>query len=299
MTFKQFNRIIEIRTKLISISSFFCGSTFAAVQTGSWSWVRFFLMGTAVLAVDMGTTGFNSFFDFINGTDTKQYNLEHDKVLVHEGVSPKTALIISVSLFAAACVLGIVLAWMTSWYILLAGAVSMAVGFAYTGGPLPISRTPLGELFAGGFLGTLLFSLSYYIQALQLSIQVIAASIPFLMLIAMILTVNNTCDRKADAASGRRTLSILAGLQKSRIILAVQGLSAYGIFFVLIITGIYPFYVLPFSVLSLPFALREFLMMDARGYSLETKGASMGSVSKIFLLFSTAVLLGFVLEILA
>ncbi len=298
MTLTQFNRIVEIRTKVISMGTFLCGSTFAAVMTGSFSWIRFVLMGCAVLLVDMGTTGFNSYFDYLNGTDNRHLNLERDKVLVHEGVSPHLALVISLGLFGAAALLGLVLAWMTSWTILVAGAASMGVGFFYTGGPRPISRTPFGELFAGGFLGTLLFSLSYYIQASTFSIRIFAASLPFWILIGMILTVNNTCDLDADRQAGRRTLSILAGLKGSILILKAELASAYIISFALVILEIYPFWVLPFLILSLMLAFREWTVLETRGLTLATKGASMGSISLIFTSFSLSLLLGLLLTLL-
>ncbi|MGE0075943.1 MAG: prenyltransferase, partial [Sphaerochaetaceae bacterium] len=80
MTITQFNRIVEIRTKIISMGTFLSASLFAAVATGTWSWPRFVVMAFAVLLVDMGTTGFNSYFDFTSGTDKAEYNHERDKV---------------------------------------------------------------------------------------------------------------------------------------------------------------------------------------------------------------------------
>ncbi|HLW21854.1 MAG TPA: prenyltransferase, partial [Sphaerochaetaceae bacterium] len=88
MTLTQFNRIVEIRTKIISMGTFLSGSIYAGAVTGLWSWDRFLVMLFAVLFVDMGTTGFNSYFDFVSGTDRAELNFERDKVLVHEGVAP-------------------------------------------------------------------------------------------------------------------------------------------------------------------------------------------------------------------
>jgi len=64
-------------------------------------------------------------------------------------------------------ILGLILGYLTSFYLVLIGSFCMGVGFIYTGGPYPISRTPLGELFAGGFLGTVLFLISFYVQSLS------------------------------------------------------------------------------------------------------------------------------------
>ena len=279
MKFVQFNRIVEIRTKIISMGTFLSGSLFALATTQSWSWPRFLVMLLAVLFVDMGTTGFNSYFDFINGTDRAQYNLEKDKVLVHEGVSPSLALLISVTLFILAAILGLLLAHWTSYWLIPIGGVSMMVGFLYTGGPYPISRTPFGELFAGGFLGSLLFVLSYYVQTLTFKWSAIVVSLPLLLLIGEILMVNNSCDRIADEIAGRRTLAILLGEQKSVIASRSILLGALLIQLLLPLLGLIPMVTLPFTIGGALLALPIWIKMEKRGFSLETKGISMGGIS--------------------
>lgn len=294
MTITQFNRIVEIRTKVISMGTFLCGSLYAAVVTGRWSWSRFVVMAFAVLFVDMGTTGFNSYFDYISGTDKAELNFERDKVLVHEGVNAKLALFISLGLFGAAGILGIILAWWTSFYLVVVGGICMVVGFVYTGGPYPISRTPFGELFAGGFLGTVLFGISYYVQSLSVDWRSIIVSLPLLILIGMILTVNNTCDRKADTIAGRKTLSIvlsertIGNLMRSMVIISFLLPIMYALVEWL------PLATIPCMIIAFIPAWQTFRQMDKRGFSLETKGPSMGSVSQIFLLYCLAFLAGMV-----
>ncbi|MFA7225949.1 MAG: prenyltransferase [Sphaerochaetaceae bacterium] len=297
MKFTQFNRIVEIRTKIISMGTFLTGSLFALATTQSWSWSRFLVMLLAVLFVDMGTTGFNSYFDFINGTDRAQYNLEKDKVLVHEGVSPSLALLISVTLFILAAILGLLLAHWTSYWLIPIGGVSMMVGFLYTGGPYPISRTPFGELFAGGFLGSLLFVLSYYVQTLTFKWSAIVVSLPLLLLIGEILMVNNSCDHMADKIAGRRTLAILLGEQKSVIASRSILLGALLIQLLLPLLGLIPMVTLPFTIGGALLALPIWIKMEKRGFSLETKGISMGGISKIYLIhclfFGVALLISY------
>jgi 1,4-dihydroxy-2-naphthoate octaprenyltransferase len=255
------------------------------------------VMLLAVLFVDMGTTGFNSYFDFINGTDRAQYNLEKDKVLVHEGVSPSLALLISVTLFILAAILGLLLAHWTSYWLIPIGGVSMMVGFLYTGGPYPISRTPFGELFAGGFLGSLLFVLSYYVQTLTFKWSAIVVSLPLLLLIGEILMVNNSCDHMADKIAGRRTLAILLGEQKSVIASRSILLGALLIQLLLPLLGLIPMVTLPFTIGGALLALPIWIKMEKRGFSLETKGISMGGISKIYLIhclfFGVALLISY------
>lgn len=274
------------------MTTFLCGSVYALYDTGLWSWTTFIMMGLAVLFVDMGTTGFNSYYDYISGTDNQIYNLERDKVLVHENVPPNTALAISLTLFALAGILGLVLASRTSWWLIVAGGACMVVGYTYTGGPFPISRTPFGEVFAGGFLGTVLFTLSYFVLTKTVNIGAVAASIPLTLLIAKILSVNNTCDRIADEIAGRKTMVILLGADKAKFLLMGELAAAYACACLLIFLNILPWHTGPLLVIAAVFSVRKFQAMLRRGFSLETKGPSMNDVSQLFLAAGASLCIG-------
>ncbi|AEV28039.1 1,4-dihydroxy-2-naphthoate octaprenyltransferase [Sphaerochaeta pleomorpha str. Grapes] len=292
MNTKQFCNIVEIRTKSISMVTFLCGSIYAYFATGLWSWKIGLLMALSVLFVDMGTTGFNTYFDFLNGTDRAKTNKEKDKVLVHEGIEPISALLVSLGLFMLSGVLGLFLAYYTSWKLLVVGFVCMVVGFTYTGGPFPISRTPFGEVFAGGFLGSVLFMLSYYVQTKSIDRQVFLVSMPFLFLVALILTINNTCDFASDKNSGRKTLSIVLGKKKSLWLPYLEFGIAFLLATILLVKGIYPLWVLPFLFIAFMLSLREMKMLYARGFSPETKSVSMASIAKLYVLFGLAFFFG-------
>ena len=97
------------------------------------------------------------------------------------------------------------------WPILLIGLLSIAAGWGYTGGPLPIAYTPLGELFCviffglGGVVGT------YFLSTGQISFPAIVAGLAIGSLVAAVLLVNNHRDVVSDARVGRRTLPIVVG----------------------------------------------------------------------------------------
>lgn len=288
MNLRQFFAIVEIRTKIVSVSTYILASLYVIYRTGRLDPLRAVLMFIATVLVDMGTTGFNTYFDFRRGVDNAEYNREEVKVVVHEGVPWGWALLTSAALFAAAIPFGIVLTVLAGWPVVAAGLFCMMIGYLYTGGPYPISRTPLGELFAGGTLGTVLFLLVWFIQAGRPDSAVLLVSLPSTLAIAAILTVNNTCDIIGDRAAGRRTFSILLGSAGGEVL----GIVLVAAAFILLgatgpmglLAGWSPFAVLPFGAL----AAREFSVMHRRGYSHETKGSSMGSISKIFILFSAA-----------
>ena len=75
--FVDFLKIVDIRTKIVSVSSLLVGSAWAlAVAPERFSWALFGLMAAATLLIDMGTTGFNSHFDFVTGVDTRESDQE-------------------------------------------------------------------------------------------------------------------------------------------------------------------------------------------------------------------------------
>ena len=295
MNFIQFLRIVEIRTKIISMGTFVSGTLFALYTEGRLSLGIVALMAFATLFVDMGTTGFNTYFDYRNGTDREDTNCEDDKVLVYQGVSPLLALLVSLLLFSLAGVLGLVLAYLTSWKLLVVGGLCMLVGFAYTGGPYPISRTPFGELFAGFFLGTTLFLISFFVQTGTVTKEALLASLPALVLVGMILSVNNSCDRISDAKAGRKTLTIILGTWGTYFLLALEALLVIALSLLLSVLGVYPLILLIDLVPFFLFGSYEFRAMKKRGFSNQTKQDNMGSISRIYLVFSICFSLGLLL----
>jgi 1,4-dihydroxy-2-naphthoate octaprenyltransferase len=293
MTLRDFFAVVEIRTKVVSLSSFTLGTLYALWSAGRFSAVRAVLMLAATLAVDMGTTAWNTYFDYLRGTDDPRFNREDDKVLVHGGVAPGTAFVASAGLFGLAVVLGLALSVLAGWWIAAAGAVCMLAGFLYNAGPLPISRTPFGEVFAGGFLGTALFLIAWGVQALPAptpgaaqAAAALLASMPSFLFIASILTVNNTCDIEGDRASGRRTLSILLGRGTGEILVYLFGFLACGGLVVLAFFRILPWSAGAAGLLTAAFAAAEYRRMYRRGFSHGSKGPSMKSIVRIFSVYS-------------
>lgn len=296
LTFADALKVVELRTKVVSTSSMLIGTL--------WAWVsgNVFDLGTAVLFalagffVDLGTAGFNSYFDFKRGVDTRESDVEGYKVLVQRPVNPKSALWIALFVFSVAGVLGLVLGARVGFDVVLVGAACMGVAFFYSGGPKPLSTTPLGELFAGGVMGLVLITLASYVQTGTVDFGAVLLGVPSTMLIACILTVNNTCDIDGDARAGRKTLSIVVGREKSRFLvdglLAATWLSA----FALVPLRVLPAWGLVPLAMSGVAAFKVSRGMHARGYSHATKGPSMGGISGIFVLYTVSVLAALVLR---
>jgi 1,4-dihydroxy-2-naphthoate polyprenyltransferase len=98
------------------------------------------------------------------------------------------------------------------------GILCMAAGYFYTGGPMPIAYTPLGEIVAGLFMGLIIILISFYIQTETINAESILISVPVSILVGLILLANNIRDLDGDKENGRKTVAILLG-KKGAIVL--------------------------------------------------------------------------------
>ena len=114
---------------------------------------------------------------------------------------------------AVAALMGLYLVSVGGWPILLLGVLSILSGWAYTGGPLPIAYTPLGELFVIAFFGVGAVGGTYWLCTAYLGAAALEAGLALGLLTGAVLLVNNYRDVEADTRVGRRTLAIMAGPQ--------------------------------------------------------------------------------------
>ena len=92
-------------------------------------------------------------------------------------MSPKLVMNLAIAFYIVAALLGIFLAANSSFWIIPVGIVCMAIGYLYTGGPMPISWTPFGELFSGLFMGMIIILLAFFIQTGNINSFVVWISI--------------------------------------------------------------------------------------------------------------------------
>lgn len=298
MTFRQFLYIVEIRTKIVSVSTFLFALAYTLWTIGSVPVHLIVLTFASALFVDMGTTGFNSYFDWYHNVDDPKFNKEDAKVIVHEGVSPGQALIASTLCYGIAMALGVAIALYRGVIVIIIGALCLIVGFFYSAGKRPISFTTWGEFFAGGFLGTVFFVLTCYIFTGTFDRGMLRVSLPQLFSIAAILSVNNASDFDGDKAAGRKTLAILMGKKLAPYIIYCEELIWLILVLWLSATGQIPGITMSVTaILSVPVAYKLYTMHRC-GYSHERKGANMGAISSIFLLESAGIIASLIFDII-
>ncbi|WP_342527831.1 1,4-dihydroxy-2-naphthoate polyprenyltransferase [Chryseomicrobium sp. FSL W7-1435] len=201
------------------------GTVMALFET-SIHWGLFIAMMAAGLCLQIATNLFNEYYDFKKGLDTAD-SVGIGGGIVRHGLKPSMVLSVALILYVIAGFIGIYIAASTSFWLIAIGVVGMAVGYFYTGGPLPIAYTPLGELFAGVFMGIGFILIAYYLQTLEVTMWAFLLSFPFGILVGAINMSNNIRDIQEDTIGGRKTLPILLGRERAITGLAVAFVVSY------------------------------------------------------------------------
>jgi 1,4-dihydroxy-2-naphthoate polyprenyltransferase len=164
--------------------------------------------------IQIGTNLANDYSDALRGADTAD-RLGPVRVTSSGLVTPKRVLNATWIAFIVAVVCGVYLARVAGPEILLVGAVSIAAGILYTGGPRPYGYAGLGELFVFLFFGLVAVNGSYYVQVERIDALPLALSVAVGFLATAILVVNNVRDAETDRRAGKMTLAVRIGRRRA------------------------------------------------------------------------------------
>ena len=272
MKIRSFLKYVEIQTKLASMISFALGTVLALYRYQKFDVENFLLMFISLLSFDMTTTAINNYMDFKNAKKRTGYGYEKHNAIVRDNIRESTAVIVIVVLFAIAVLAGFMLFLNTNAIVLIIGVISFMVGVLYSAGPVPISRTPFGEIFSGIFMGFLMPFLSAVIHVMDRNILVLSldnsvftlqmnvaevlsvfiCSVPAVTGIANIMLANNICDMEEDLENSRYTLPLYIGKQKAIFLFKMLYCVAYLSVATAILIGIVPITGLLFFITLIP-----------------------------------------------
>jgi len=168
------------------------------------------------LALQVGVNFANDYSDGIRGTDTDRVGPMR---LTGSGRkrpgAVKRAAFLS---FAVAAIAGFALAFATSWWLLVVGVFAIAAAWFYTGGPRPYGYAGFGEVFVFVFFGVVATTGSAFVQIERITPLTFLVSLPIGLFATALLVVNNLRDIPGDTESGKRTLAVRLGDQRTRIL---------------------------------------------------------------------------------
>ncbi len=260
MSLTAFFKLVEIQTKIASITPFLLGNLYLFFHYDNFYLSRFIFMLISLLSVDMGTTAVNNYQDYMRAKKKEGYNYEIHNAIVNYNLSEKAVKMTIAILFLSAVFSGILLYLNTDIVVIIIGALSFLIGILYTSGPVPISRTPSGEFFSGFFMGFFIPFLSIYIHNLDLInlnvisnrlnisliytdiINIFIFTLPMIMGIANIMLANNICDIEDDIENNRYTLAVYIGRKKSLELFKILYYISYLAIIMSVILGVLPYY---------------------------------------------------------
>lgn len=189
------------------------GAALCAGESGAIWWRAILALGVSLL-LQVGVNYANDYSDGIRGTDDQRVGPTR---LVASGLAPagrvKAAALVA---FAGAAVLGFVLAWSTTWWLLAVGVAALAAGWFYTGGRHPYGYLGFGEIFVFVFFGLVATVGTTYVVLERLPALSWLLGSAVGSLACALLVVNNLRDIPTDAAVGKKTLAVRLGDASTR-----------------------------------------------------------------------------------
>ena len=168
------------------------------------------------LLVHAGVNVLNDYYDHLNGVDAANDSAlppyTGGSRVIQEGLVPPRAMArLGTGLLGAGALAGLWLSAGTGPALLPLGALGLALGWAYSAPPAWLAARGLGEAAVAAGFGLLVPLGADFVQRGALSAVPLAAGLPYGLLVAALLFVNEIPDRPADAACGKRNWAVRLG----------------------------------------------------------------------------------------
>ncbi len=201
------------RTLPAAIAPVLVGTGAAAYDGGFVWWKALLALGVA-LALQIGVNYANDYSDGVRGTDEERVGPL--RLVGSKLAAPKKVKTAAFACFGLGAVLGLVLAATSALWLIAVGAVAILAAWFYTGGKTPYGYRALGEVSVFVFFGLVAVLGTTYVQAGRVHWTAIAGAVGIGALACALLVVNNLRDIPTDTASGKRTLAVVLGAERSR-----------------------------------------------------------------------------------
>lgn len=192
--------------------------TAVAFGADSAVWWKAALALVVSLALQVGVNYANDYSDGIRGTDDDRVG--PFRITGARAAPPRQVLTAAWLTFAVAAAAGLVLVVTTAWWLAGLGAAAIVAAWYYTGGKNPYGYRALGEASVFVFFGPVAVVGTAFVQTWPRAVpwQGWLAGAAVGLLICAMLVINNLRDIPTDAASGKRTLAVVLGDARTRVL---------------------------------------------------------------------------------
>ncbi len=231
----------------------------ARVERGSVDVPLFALTALGLGAIHIGTNMTNDNFDYRSGADlaVKHHNpfAGGSRVLLRGVLDLRAHLAVALAFLCLGIGVGLYLVSLRGPALLALGLLGFVFAVFYVAPPLRLAHHGVGEAAVAVAFGPLIVLGTYFVQTGRFDIAPLVLSIPFGLLVAAILWINEFPDLEADEAAGKRTLVSRLGLRRSADVYAAMLAAAYVVVPLGVLAAGLPWPAL-LVLLSLPLALR-------------------------------------------
>jgi 1,4-dihydroxy-2-naphthoate octaprenyltransferase len=191
------------------------GSGVAAYVDAFVWWKALLALGVS-LALQVAVNYANDYSDGVRGTDADRVGPMR---LVGSGAaSPGAVKRAAFLAFGVAGVAGLVLAATTAWWLVAVGLLCVLAAWFYTGGSKPYGYLGLGEVMVFVFFGLVAVVGTTYVQTETWEWAALYAAVGVGTLACAILVANNLRDIPTDVVAGKRTLAVVLGDRRTRVL---------------------------------------------------------------------------------
>jgi 1,4-dihydroxy-2-naphthoate octaprenyltransferase len=221
---------------LISVSV----GTLLAAEEGSISWLWFAITAIGITLFHGAANLINDYFDTLYDIDQEDSpTAKYRPQPIISGMLTPRQTIVEASVFLVLTIaIGMAAAVIRSWHILWIGLIGLFTSIYYTAGPVKFKYRALGECAVFMMWGPLMIEGAYAVQRQALSLKALYVSVPFGVLVALVLFANNMRDIAYDSRHNVKTVSIMLGSRNSYILFAGLIALAYAYVLGMILTGI-------------------------------------------------------------
>ena len=212
---------------------------------------RLLLALVVSIALQVGVNYANDYSDGIRGTD--QDRVGPRRLVGSELVSAKRVKLAAGISFLVAAIAGLVLAIVTSLFLILIGCLAILAAWFYTGGSKPYGYSGFGEISVFVFFGLVATVGSSYVQSQTIESISILCSVPVGLLASALLVVNNFRDIETDSETGKQTFAVRLGKAKTQTFFALLLLGSLGMY--VLIAMLYTYLAL-ITLVAIPLSLK-------------------------------------------
>jgi 1,4-dihydroxy-2-naphthoate octaprenyltransferase len=221
---------------LISVSI----GTLLAAEDGPVFWGWFTLVAIGIVCFHATANIYNDYFDtryHVDQPDSPTARYRPQPILTGM-FTPAGLLTMGMVLNGITILIGLFLSFQRSMLVFWIGLIGLLASVFYTAGPLKYKYRGWGEFFVFLMWGPLMFEGAYAVQRQTFSLHALYLSIPFGVLVALVLLANNIRDIAYDSRQGIKTIGILLGSRKSLLMYAGLILAAYLYMIAVVVAGI-------------------------------------------------------------